>query len=220
MALPLPDASFDAVVIAFGVLHLPKPELALAEAFRVLKPGGKVAFSVWDAPERSEGMRIMQQAIAEHGNPDASLPGADASGTPPLPFFHFASAENTMVALTAAGFSEASCTFERVPVAAALREEEELFGMFLTATARTRALLEQQSPQQLAAIKGQVARELRERFKGTWIDGVCRQTGGSVPGCDAHMKDITTGVGPIVAVDGRRSIIVPMPAVVAAAAKP
>ncbi len=37
-ALPMPDASFDAVTIGFGLLHLPRPHLALAEVCRVLKP--------------------------------------------------------------------------------------------------------------------------------------------------------------------------------------
>ena len=37
-ALPMPDASFDAVTIGFGLLHLPRPHLALAEVCRMLKP--------------------------------------------------------------------------------------------------------------------------------------------------------------------------------------
>ena len=36
-ALPMPDASFDAVTIGFGLLHLPRPQLALAEVCRELK---------------------------------------------------------------------------------------------------------------------------------------------------------------------------------------
>jgi demethylmenaquinone methyltransferase/2-methoxy-6-polyprenyl-1,4-benzoquinol methylase len=41
MALPFPDASFDAYTIAFGMRNVTRPEEALAEAYRVLKPGGR-----------------------------------------------------------------------------------------------------------------------------------------------------------------------------------
>jgi demethylmenaquinone methyltransferase / 2-methoxy-6-polyprenyl-1,4-benzoquinol methylase len=40
-SLPFPDADFDAYTIAFGIRNVPRIELALAEAFRVLKPGGR-----------------------------------------------------------------------------------------------------------------------------------------------------------------------------------
>jgi demethylmenaquinone methyltransferase/2-methoxy-6-polyprenyl-1,4-benzoquinol methylase len=41
MALPFPDASFDAYTIAFGIRNVTRVQDALAEAFRVLKPGGR-----------------------------------------------------------------------------------------------------------------------------------------------------------------------------------
>ncbi len=40
-ALPCADASFDAVVANFGIHHVPRPPLALAQAFRVLGAGGR-----------------------------------------------------------------------------------------------------------------------------------------------------------------------------------
>ena len=39
-ALPLDDSSVDAIVIGFGIRNVPEPERALAEARRVLRPGG------------------------------------------------------------------------------------------------------------------------------------------------------------------------------------
>ncbi|ESZ24510.1 bifunctional demethylmenaquinone methyltransferase/2-methoxy-6-polyprenyl-1,4-benzoquinol methylase UbiE [Mesorhizobium sp. L2C084A000] len=39
--LPFPDATFDAYTIAFGIRNVPRIEVALGEAFRVLKPGGR-----------------------------------------------------------------------------------------------------------------------------------------------------------------------------------
>lgn len=38
--MPLPDASFNAVVAGFGIRNVPQPERAVAETFRVLRPGG------------------------------------------------------------------------------------------------------------------------------------------------------------------------------------
>ena len=42
MALPFADASFDVYTISFGIRNVTKPEVALAEAFRVLRPGGRL----------------------------------------------------------------------------------------------------------------------------------------------------------------------------------
>ncbi|MGD0185261.1 MAG: bifunctional demethylmenaquinone methyltransferase/2-methoxy-6-polyprenyl-1,4-benzoquinol methylase UbiE [Roseiarcus sp.] len=52
-ALPLPDAAFDAYTIAFGIRNVPRMDRALAEAYRVLKRGGRflcLEFSRVDVP--------------------------------------------------------------------------------------------------------------------------------------------------------------------------
>ena len=46
--LPFEDSSFDAVVCQFGVMFFPDKQAAFREALRVLKPGGRFLFNVWD----------------------------------------------------------------------------------------------------------------------------------------------------------------------------
>jgi len=52
-SLPFPDKSYDAYTIAFGIRNVPRIEVALAEAFRVLRPGSRflcLEFSTVDVP--------------------------------------------------------------------------------------------------------------------------------------------------------------------------
>jgi SAM-dependent methyltransferase len=46
-ALPFDDGAFDVVVSQFGHMFAPRPDVALGEMLRVLKPGGTIAFSTW-----------------------------------------------------------------------------------------------------------------------------------------------------------------------------
>jgi demethylmenaquinone methyltransferase / 2-methoxy-6-polyprenyl-1,4-benzoquinol methylase len=52
-ALAFPNSTFDAYTIAFGIRNVPRIDLALGEAFRVLKPGSRflcLEFSTVDMP--------------------------------------------------------------------------------------------------------------------------------------------------------------------------
>jgi demethylmenaquinone methyltransferase / 2-methoxy-6-polyprenyl-1,4-benzoquinol methylase len=49
-ALPFPDDSFDAVTISFGLRNVNRPQVALEEMYRVLKPGGRVVICEFSTP--------------------------------------------------------------------------------------------------------------------------------------------------------------------------
>jgi ubiquinone/menaquinone biosynthesis C-methylase UbiE len=53
--LNLPDDSFDAIVCVFGIFFVPNMEAAVAELWRMLRPGGKLAITSW-------GTRVFEPA--------------------------------------------------------------------------------------------------------------------------------------------------------------
>src|SRR5215472_11349596 len=63
-ALPVPDASFDVVVCQFGVMFFPDRATGYREARRVLRPGGRFLFSVWDRIEENEVADVVTAAVA------------------------------------------------------------------------------------------------------------------------------------------------------------
>ena len=64
LALPFADGTFDAVVCQFGVMFFPDKGAGFREALRVLKPGGRFLFNVWDRIEDNEISRVLTDAVA------------------------------------------------------------------------------------------------------------------------------------------------------------
>lgn len=66
MDVPLPDASMDAVVSQEAFCHVPDVKRALAEAFRILRTGGRLAFSDWVAnqPLAAADAQLMWEGMA------------------------------------------------------------------------------------------------------------------------------------------------------------
>lgn len=64
-ALPLPGASIDVAVSGLVLNFVPEVQAALAEAVRVVRPGGMVAATVWDYGDRMEFLRCFWDAAVE-----------------------------------------------------------------------------------------------------------------------------------------------------------
>lgn len=85
--LPFADGAFDAVVSNLVVHHLGRPEQALREAYRVLRPGGRVGFTVWGDPSKLEACGLFFAAATAHMGA-ASLPNGPLFGVSDFAVFH------------------------------------------------------------------------------------------------------------------------------------
>ena len=69
-ALTFPDSTFDAVVSAFGFQIFTDPEKAALEAYRVLKPGGRIGVEVWSTGDRVPFLHAIVEPMLENAEPD------------------------------------------------------------------------------------------------------------------------------------------------------
>lgn len=105
--IDLPDASVDGVVCRWGYMLVPDPAKALAETFRVLRSGGRVAFSVWAEADANPwgtavGRVLLELGLIERPDPDAPGP------------FRLADTERVRALVRAAGFTAPQ--IENVPL--------------------------------------------------------------------------------------------------------
>lgn len=65
-ALPFADNYFDVLVSQFGLMFMPDKPRALAEAHRVLAPGGRLLLSTWDSLENNPAFFLANQLVQRH----------------------------------------------------------------------------------------------------------------------------------------------------------
>lgn len=149
--LPFGEDSFDAVVMNFGILHLARPEAALQGAHRVLKPGGRFAFTAWATPDQTLGFRVVLDAVAEFGDPNVQLPAGP-------PFFRFSDPDECRRTLESAGFAEVE--IQPVPSVWRIASAADFFDAFGKGSARTGGLLNAQQPGALAKIRAAIEQRI------------------------------------------------------------
>ena len=159
--LPLGNGLFDAAAMNFGILHLGQPEKALLEAHRVLRSGGRFAFSVWAPPQETIGFGIVLRAVELHGEPRVELPEGP-------PFFRYSDAEECKRGLIVAGFE--SPTVTKVSQVWRLPAGDGLFNAMKDSTVRTAGLLRAQKPTVLNKIREAMRAELAKYTKGDVVN--------------------------------------------------
>jgi len=64
--LPFDDLSIDLVVCCFAIMFFEDKSKALAEVFRVLKPGGMLLFTTWDKLEFMEASKVFRKIVSNY----------------------------------------------------------------------------------------------------------------------------------------------------------
>ena len=159
--LPVANNLFDAAAMNFGILHLGQPEVALIEAHRILRGGGRFAFSVWAKPEETIGFGIVLRAVELHGEPRVELPEGP-------PFFRYSDPEECTRGLIVAGFD--SPNVSKVPQLWRLPAGDGLFNVMKDSTVRTAGLLRAQKPAVLNKIRDQMRGALEKYTKGEFVE--------------------------------------------------
>ena len=151
--LPFSNETFDVISINFGMLHFGRPEMALSEAYRVVRSGGRMGFTVWAAPDDSKGFGVVYGAISDHGTLDVPLP-------PGPPFFRFSDPDESRRVLIEAGFIDPEII--QLPLTWRFLTSDEFFEAFYGGTARTGPTLQAQTPEALKAIRTAIYEGINE----------------------------------------------------------
>ena len=114
--IELDSGSVDGVLCQSAYMLVADPAAALAETRRVLRPGGRLALSVWGAPERNPWASIGGMILVERGHIPPPKPGAPG-------VFSMASEERIAMLLEGAGLR--SVRTEEVPVRFAFRDLDD-----------------------------------------------------------------------------------------------
>lgn len=150
--LEFPDETFDVAVSRFGFQIFTNPEAVAKEAYRVLKPKGRIGVSVWSTAEKSQAIHVLVGPMLEFAEPDES-------GYLPTPY-ELGGPGEMVKFLGAAGFQDAE--EERRSHMFVAPNADEYLDLLLRGTPLGHSLKEEDP-----AVQEKILRKSRENLK-TW----------------------------------------------------
>jgi ubiquinone/menaquinone biosynthesis C-methylase UbiE len=155
-ALAFDANTFDAVVCSFGIGHMPEPDKAFAEAYRVLRPGGRYAFTWWAEPGRHEFFGLVYDSVKAHGNPDVPLPLSP-------PITRFSDLKEAQRSLAAVGFTDTRASEH--PLVYEIGSPREAVDLITKSGVRMAMLLDAQAAAAREKIERAIAEGVEKKHK-------------------------------------------------------
>jgi SAM-dependent methyltransferase len=172
-ALDLPDGGMDAVVCRWGYMLMPNPAAALRETRRVLRAGGRLAFSVWGPPDRNPWAAIVAGVLV--GKHHMPTPSAGAPG-----IFALADPARLEALVVEAGFEPPRVT--EVEMAWRFDSFDDYWAFTLEAAGALAMVIEQLSDDDRRAVRETVREALGSQANAsTGLGGLCLNASARVP---------------------------------------
>lgn len=156
--IDLPDDSVDGVLCRWGLMLMMDPLAALKETRRVLKPGGKLAFSVWGSPQDNIWATAPVMAMVDIGKME--MPNPDAPGG----IFSMAERSTIEGLLNEAGFS--NWEIEPIEVEWKFATEEDFWSFLNDIAGAVSILLRDMDEESLAEVRDALRTQLEDFRSG------------------------------------------------------
>jgi len=143
--LPFDDNSFDVAACNIGLFHVADTAKALSEIARVLRPGGRFAFSQWAAPAQSELYAALFAILKDTADMTLADPAPDA--------YRLSDPEIVEGMLSESGFSDVETRYlDTVLIATG----DDFFDFFMKFGVRVPLIVDAQTPEVQADIRARM----------------------------------------------------------------